>query len=47
MDRKKWQQAIKLIIAILSVIGSFLGGQATAKNGIIDTFSKYQIQKTK
>lgn len=47
MDKKKCQQVIKLIIAILSVIGSFLGGQAAAKNGHIDIFDKCKIQKIK
>lgn len=47
MQSKKWAKIIKLIIAILSVIGSFLGGQATAENGHIDLFNKCKIQKIK
>ena len=45
MDKKRVKRIIEFIIAILSVIGSFFGGQAAAQNGIIDTFSKYQISK--
>lgn len=29
---KKWKKIIELIIAILTVIGSFIGGNVTAKN---------------
>lgn len=46
MQSKKWAKITKLIIAILSVIGSFLGGQAAAENGHIDLFNKCKIQKT-
>lgn len=45
MQSKKWSKIVKLIIAILSVIGSFLGGQAAAENGNIDLFNKCKIQK--
>lgn len=45
MNKKQWQRLIKLVIAILSVIGSFLGGQAAAENGQIDIFDKCKIQK--
>lgn len=47
MNKKQWQRLIKLVIAILSVIGSFLGGQAAAENGHIDLFDKCKIQKIK
>lgn len=45
MDKKRAKRIIQLIIAILSVIGSFLGGQAAAENGHVDLFNKYQISK--
>lgn len=41
-----WKKIIELIIAILSVIGSFIGGQALAQNGHIDIFGKYEINQS-
>lgn len=32
LNPKKWKKIIELIIAILTVIGSFIGGNVTAKN---------------
>lgn len=40
----KLQKVIKLIIALLTVIGSFIGGQASARNGVIDFFNKQKIE---
>lgn len=36
-----WKKIIDLIIVLLTAIGSFLGGQATAQNDVIDIFEKY------
>lgn len=47
MNVKKWKRLIELTIAILSVIASFFGGQLSAKNGYIDVFNKYQIERSK
>lgn len=46
MEKPNWKKIIELIIAILSVIGSFLGGQALAQNGHLDLFNKCQTEKT-
>ncbi len=40
----KWW--IKLIIQVLTVIASFIGGQASAKSGLIDMFHT-QIENSK
>lgn len=41
-----WKKIIELIIVLLTAVGSFLGGQASAQNGIVDVFDKYeQIKK--
>lgn len=45
MDKKRAKRIIQLIIAILSVIASFISGQATAQNGQIDLFNKFQTSK--
>lgn len=47
MNSKKpnWKKIIEAIIAILTVIGSFIGGQAAAQNGIVDLFNKCNVEK--
>lgn len=35
-----WKKVIDLIIVLLTAIGSFIGGQASAKNDVIDIFNK-------
>lgn len=40
-----WKKVIDLIIVLLTAIGSFIGGQASAQNGIIDMFNKQKIEK--
>ena len=40
-----WKKVIDLIIVLLTAIGSFLGGQASAHNGVIDMFNKQKIEK--
>lgn len=37
-----WKKVIDLVIVILTAIGSFIGGQATAQNDVIDMFKKYE-----
>lgn len=37
-----WKKIIDLIIVLLTAIGSFIGGQATAQNDVIDIFDKYE-----
>jgi hypothetical protein len=39
MTKKSWKRLIELTIAVLSVIASFLGGQAAAQNGYLDLFN--------
>lgn len=36
-----WKKVIDLIIVLLTAIGSFIGGQATAQTDTIDMFDKY------
>lgn len=36
-----WKKIIDLIIVLLTAIGSFIGGQASAQNGFVDMFDKY------
>lgn len=35
-----WKKVIDLIIVLLTAIGSFIGGQASAQNDIIDLFNE-------
>lgn len=46
MSNKKpnWKKVMEFLIALLSLIGSFLGGQASAQNGIIDLFNRQNIE---
>lgn len=39
-----WKKVIDLIIVLLTAIGSFIGGQASAQNGIVDLFNKQKIE---
>lgn len=39
-----WKKIIDLVIVILTAIGSFIGGQASAQNGLIDMFNKQKIE---
>lgn len=36
----KWKKVVEFTIALLTLIGSFLGGQALAQKGKIDIFCK-------
>lgn len=36
-----WKKIIDLVIVLLTAIGSFIGGQASAQNGLVDIFEKY------
>lgn len=36
-----WKKIIDLVIVLLTAIGSFIGGQASAQNDIVDIFGKY------
>lgn len=37
-----WKKIIDLVIVLLTAIGSFIGGQASAQNDVIDIFGKYE-----
>lgn len=39
-----WKKIIDLVIVILTAIGSFIGGQASAQNGIVDLFNKQKVE---
>lgn len=36
-----WKKIIDLVIVLLTAIGSFIGGQASAQNDLVDIFDKY------
>lgn len=36
-----WKKIIDLIIVLLTAIGSFIGGQASAQNEVVDIFDRY------
>lgn len=38
---QKWKKIIDLVIVLLTAIGSFIGGQASAQNDIVNIFEKY------
>lgn len=40
----KPRRIIELIIALLSVIGSFIGGQVSAKNNVVDIFKTQKVE---
>lgn len=42
--KPNWRKILELIAAIATVIASFIGGQVTAQNQIIDMFNKYPIE---
>lgn len=35
-----WKKIIDLVIVLLTAIGSFIGGQASAQNGVVDMFDR-------
>lgn len=39
-----WKRLMQFIAALATMIASFVGGQATAQNGVIDMFNKNQIE---
>lgn len=45
-SKPNWKRILELIAALATMIASFIGGQATAKTGMVDIFNKYQ-QTTK
>ena len=42
--KPNWKRICELIAALATMIASFIGGQATAQNQIIDMFNKYPIE---
>lgn len=44
-SKRNWKRIIEAIIAILTVIGSFIGGQVAAQTGFIDIFNKNKIER--
>lgn len=41
MKNVNWKKVLRLVIEVLTVVASFVGGQASAQNGLVDLFSKY------
>lgn len=45
-SKPNWKKILEMIAAIATLIAGFIGGQATARTGIVDIFNKYpQIQE--
>lgn len=45
-SKPNWKKILEMIAAIATLIAGFIGGQATARTGMIDIFNKYpQIQE--
>lgn len=40
-----WKKVVEFAISLLALIGSFIGGQASAQNGLIDIFNKQNIEQ--
>lgn len=40
--KPNWKKILEMIAAIATLIAGFIGGQATARTGIVDIFNKYQ-----
>ena len=45
MDSKKVKKIIEIVIYVLTAIASFVGGQASARNSVVDLFNKYENVK--
>ena len=43
-SKPNWKRILELIAALATMVASFIGGQATAQNQIIDMFNKYPIE---
>lgn len=39
-----WKKVVEFLVALLTLVGSFLGGQATARNGLIDLFNTQNVE---
>ena len=40
-SKPNWKKILEMIAAIATLIAGFIGGQATARTGIVDIFNKY------
>lgn len=40
-SKPNWKKILEMIAALATLIAGFIGGQATAKTGMIDIFNKY------
>lgn len=44
-SKPNWKKILEMIAAIATLLAGFIGGQATARTGVIDIFNKYQPPK--
>ena len=45
MDKSKTKKVLEFLAYIITLIASFVGGQASAHNDIIDLFNKCNIEQ--
>ena len=43
--KPNWKKILEMIAAIATLIAGFIGGQATARTGMVDIFNKYPQTK--
>ena len=44
-SKPNWKKILEIIAAIATLIAGFIGGQATARTGMVDIFNKYPQTK--
>lgn len=44
-SKPNWKKILEMIAAIATLIAGFIGGQVTARTGVVDIFDKYQPPK--
>lgn len=43
--KPNWKKILEMIAAIATLIAGFIGGQATARTGMVDIFNRYPQNK--
>ena len=44
-SKPNWKKILEMIAALATLIAGFIGGQATARTGMVDIFNKYPQTK--
>lgn len=44
-SKPNWKKILEMIAAIATLLAGFIGGQATARTGVVDIFDKYPQTK--